>query len=59
MLQTAIVYAVVAVAAAWTLWRVVLPASARTAILKAMGREVKEAGGCGGCSCGDGKGRCH
>ncbi len=59
MMQSVIVYAVVAVAAAWTLWRVVLPGAARAAVLRRLGREVKESSGCGGCSCGDGKGRCH
>jgi hypothetical protein len=53
MFDALLAYAIVAVAAAFVLWRVVLPSRARAALKRAGGGAAcgtEDAGACGGCS---------
>jgi len=47
MAETLVVYALVAIAAAWVAWRLVLPAKVKRSLSARLGRKPK--GGCDNC----------
>jgi uncharacterized membrane protein YccC len=55
-MQSLITYVIVALAAAWVIWSILLPRRARAALRRLMGRSETSAGSC--CS-GDDGGKCR
>ena len=59
MIQALVTYLIVALAAAWVLWSMILPVRLRAALRRRLGLRtlvcgmLDRAGGCGGCDCQD------